>query len=151
MKKLFIYFLFGVLLFYCQIGVNSKDLVKIYNLSIKKSGCVNNEGRVIAFQIKLEGAGVCAISKIPEDWNYEVNCEAADAIIVKGGITHGSAALDCDYFKDFLTINSFYAVDNKALKISMKVWMVDKDEKETVKLLTRNDLMLQKVEKKPPN
>lgn len=145
MRKPFVFWIVGILFLLCPSGIFSKESPKVFNLSLKNE-FYKNSGRIVSFQIKLEGAGVHAIPKIPENWNYEVNCEDSDAIIVKGGIVHGSSALAIDYFKEFLIIDSFYANNNKALKISMKMWMVDNNEKETTVKFTRNDFILKKVE-----
>ncbi|MBI5189675.1 MAG: hypothetical protein HZA22_03220 [Nitrospirae bacterium] len=76
---------------------------EIVSVSIIDASLLKGE-RILAFDIIITAGGISSLPKVPIGWGLVVDNNPSWHTSISGNITDGAAALDADYFTDFIQI-----------------------------------------------
>ena len=116
-----------------------------YVLSVKDLAPIKGE-RVIGFEVKLKSASFSSLPKVPLEWRIEINNFLNDDppwnSSLNGVISVGVAALEPEFFKEFLVIEKLTGKYDGVLDIEIKISTTINFEKETIRTFKMKDLLL---------
>lgn len=108
---------------------------------------VTRRERVVGFEIHVTSGRVARLSDVPIGWNVSIDNDASWNAVAKGSLTVGAAALDANFFRNFMVIEK-----NESLGIPFDVRgevVVTEDFATERRIkITLNDLALVKLPRK---
>jgi hypothetical protein len=98
--------------------------------------------RVVGFEVTLRAGRVASLPDVPEEWYLSIENTSAEAK-VRGNIVVGAAALDKEFFQNFLIIEKREILGFR-FQIQMEILTTTDFAKETHISLETKDMLLRK-------
>lgn len=140
--KIFVLCLLMVPCFLYPVDAKAGELLTV---SIKNLSTIQNE-RVLAFKITIKSAGVHSLPVIPIGWGIAIDNDPSWNTSVSGNISVGAAALNANFFKDFIVLEK--GPDETPIEVTIEMTTRTNrniDNEKTVTFTTK-DLLFKKMD-----
>ncbi len=100
--------------------------------------------RIVGFSLKMTAAAIASLPSLPIGWRIEVDNDPSWNTTISGSIVVGAAALDADFFQDFLVIEKHELRGTRFAIDGIVEVTKDFDKERKVRLSARDFLVTRK-------